>query len=345
MKFHSFMISAAAIFPGLVCAANDSSRPFDQARDEYFTALVNRDFQLLEKEASASRERSLKLEDGQPRLAAFYAGVSGCLTSGCANNITPEEWETRLARLKEWNSAETTSTTAKIALATYYLEYGWSIRGQGHRDSVDANAWPVFQMNVEKARQELQSIASQGKTDPGWYASLLRVARAQGWSPQAHNNLYAESVKSFPDYLPLYFEKASYLAPRWYGTVDGFRAYVTEATKETYPALGKTLYARLNWLMSTNDMFHNGQADWREMKSGFERIVKDHPHAWNINNFAKFACMARDSETFMQMDKKIDGKPNLSAFSDDPEWYAWCKKYMVTRKEIKLITPTDARKK
>jgi hypothetical protein len=329
MKAASVVFLSALLVPLTVFAASDSQRPFNEARDQYYSMLVNGEFQRLDTEAQTAREKSLVLDDGQPRLAALYAGISGCLTSGCQNTLAKEDWEKRLARLKEWVKTNPDSITASVALATYYLEYGWVVRGQGYRDSVHEEAWPVFNENANKSKTELMALGARVKNDPGWYTSLLRVARSQGWPLREFDDVYNEAVKRFPGYLPLYFEKAQYLAPRWHGSKEEFKKYVEDVTKETDPILGKTLYARLNWLIYTNDMFSTGQANWSEMKSGFERIVKDYPHPWNINNYAKFACLARDAKTFAALNEKIDGHPILAAFGGDQEWFDWCRKSMV----------------
>ena len=49
------------------------------------------------------------------------------------------------------------------------------------------------------------------------------------------------------------------------------------------------------------------------MKLGFEDMMVRHPKSkWNLNNFAKFACMAGDSKTFLVLRKQI-GKGVIDA--------------------------------
>jgi hypothetical protein len=314
-----FMFSAAVSF-----ASDDSSRPFNAARDQYWNLLVNEQYKQLDEEANSAREKLLVVADGQPRLATFYAGVSGCLTSGCRNTLSFEDWELRLKKLKDWVARYPNSNTARIALATYNLEFGWAARGQGSINAVKPQALDFFQQYVERARIELTQLESIGKNDPGWYTSLLRVARSQGWSRKEFNALYDEAVTKFPQYIPLYFEMATYLAPRWYGSTTELRSYIEEAVEKTYPTMGDTLYARLNWLMSTGNMFQNGQTSWSRMKKGFERIVKDYPHRWNINNYAKFACLAGDTETFARLNKTINDDPIIAAFWGSRKNYDVC---------------------
>ena len=70
-------------------------------------------------------------------------------------------------------------------------------------------------------------------------------------------------------------------------------------------------------------MFKTGQADWSQMKQGFERIVEENPHSWNMNNYAKFACLADDMDTFQSLTESL-GEVNLEAFGGSNAGYRWC---------------------
>ena len=58
-------------------------------------------------------------------------------------------------------------------------------------------------------------------------------------------------------------------------------------------------------------MFTDGQADWPRMRRGFERLTHDYPDRWNINAYAKFACVAGDARTLKQQLAKIGQAPIL----------------------------------
>ena len=66
----------------------------------------------------------------------------------------------------------------------------------------------------------------------------------------------------------------------------------------------------------------DGTANWPRMKSGFEHIVKDHPDPWNLNNFAKFACMARDRDTLRGLMARI--QPAVLAAWGNMGFYQSC---------------------
>jgi hypothetical protein len=43
-----------------------------------------------------------------------------------------------------------------------------------------------------------------------------------------------------------------------------------------------------------NDLFGRSLVDWPQMKRGFDDVIARYPDAWNLNNFARFSCLARD---------------------------------------------------
>lgn len=330
-----------------VIAVDPTKRPFNEVRDKYSDLLMEGNFRLLDAEAKLARENSSTLPDGQPRLAAFYLGVSG-------QNIKNEEREKFQQQLKKWSEYNPSSLSAKIANASYYVQYAWAVRGSGYK--VKKEGREAFGEFMEKAKIELMKLDENNKSiptwytpvldmlridsnidiriDPGWYGSMLNIARTQGWDYQDFDTLYSEGVKKFPLYLPIYFEKAQYLAPRWYGSISELNTYIKNVTEETKPILGYTLYARLNWLVSTTDMFENGQAEWSEMKKGFETIMEDYPHAWIINNYGKFSCEAKDWDTLNSLTSKIQVRPLKAAWYKSPKFMNDCinyAKYIVSK--------------
>jgi len=73
-------------------------------------------------------------------------------------------------------------------------------------------------------------------------------------------------------------------------------------------------------------MFVNGQADWSRMQAGFERMVADNPDdSWNLNNYAKFACLARDRKTLSSILTRIGLQKDTSAWEGvAPDFYEVC---------------------
>jgi hypothetical protein len=299
-------------------------RPLQRAIDEHQALLLARAYDKLDKVADEARARNLRTSDGQNLLAALYRGAAGC-TYG--NQFTDELWKVRRERLEEWRARNPASITARVSLARYPAQYGWFARGCGFAPTVSESAWKLFRERIEEGRIALAGLDAHAKSDPGWFEGMLDVAIAQHWPRARFDALFEEGVARHPDYLPLYFAAASYSAAKWHGSDDEQRRLIAALTERTRPAMGESLYARLHWTHQSRDMFKSGRTDWTRMKAGFERIQRDYPDPWNLNNFARFACLAGDPATVRQLTAAIGDKPVAAAWLDDLQYYATCRRW------------------
>lgn len=309
------------LFCLLVCvldsaaARDDDPRPINNFAAKTAQMLRAGDFQGLEKMAANLRAKSLLLSDGQPALSGFYAGVSKCVEMRCGDErMAFEDWKEHEELLARWRTKFPDSITAMTATALYWKEYGWHARGLGYANTVNQDQWATFKSRVEKARSLFEAIRTRTDKDAAWYEGMLSVAKALGWSEGAFESIYQEGVRRFPGHLPLYFLKAAQLSPRWGGSQSAYSRYIDSVVKATSKDMGETMYARLNWSSWSPRMFNDGQADWTRMKRGFERLTQDYPDYWNINAYAKFACLAGDAPTLKQLLAKIGQAPILDVW-------------------------------
>ncbi|HZE58980.1 MAG TPA: hypothetical protein VE085_00295 [Burkholderiales bacterium] len=325
MKFtrHLFLL-VAVLGPSLALAQFTDPQPLQRARDEYMAMLFSRSYDRLDEAARQAREKSLTTSDGQPLLGAIYTGAAGC---ACGNQLTRELWRLRKERLLEWRKRNPSSVTPQLALAMYPLAYGWFERGGGYGNTVNGEAMQAFAAGAEESRLALLALDAEAKADPGWFSAMLDVALAQGWSHQDFDALYQQAIAKYPEYIPFHFAGANYHSPRWYGSEEEIQRFVDQATTLTHERLGETLYARMNWLMASDEMFRTRQVEWKRMKAGFERMTKDYPDAWNVNNFAHFACMAGDMATVRSLLVTIGDKPIAKAWWNGLDYYAACRRY------------------
>jgi len=325
MRIFASFTSALIIFGASTSAfAQVIVRPFEAAAQEYYQILLKGKYDDLERFAAESRRKNLSISDGQPRLAAIYGGLAGCLTSGCRNRLSESEWQERLQLLSAWRKIRPESVTAEMAQAKFYVEHAYAIRGQGYANTVQPDAWPLFYKSMETAHALLDKASSGVKQDPEWYATMLDIGVAEAWSPDKFSNLYSQARSNAPLYIPIYFNASAYFSPRWHGSAPDLRKFIEDAVDNTRQKLGETLYARLNWNLTSNTMFTDGQADWQRMKTGFERIVADFPDPWNINNFAKFACLANDGITVLKIAEQIRDEPIEAAWWGSADNYRKC---------------------
>ena len=81
-----------------------------------------------------------------------------------------------------------------------------------------------------------------------------------------------------------------------------------DAVKRTQATDGVTMYARLYWIYAAIEhdrSFRDLGIPWAKMKAGFEDLVARYPSAWNINNYASFACRANDKQAFLRLLPKL----------------------------------------
>lgn len=306
-----------------VRAAEGYDRPFQKEVQKIQQLLLSSRFSELENIQAESRNFGAAISDGQQRLAVLYQGISGC-SQGCVNTLPPDQFEMSYTRLQEWSKEYPQSIAPRVALASYFLGKAWTIRGNGYAGTVDPSAWGTVEANVSEALTRLRDLDQRYRIDPGWYAAMLEVALAQGWPPAKFYSLFDEATKKYPYYMPLYFTGAHYSSPRWYGSISDLGQLVDKSVSNTREKWAVSLYARLNWALSTNTMFQDGQADWPKMRAGFQKIVGDYPDAWNVNNFARFACFARDWETLLMLSSTIGSQPISAAWNGNTGNYGSC---------------------
>ena len=310
-------------------AQSISPRPLQRATDDHLALLMSRAYDSLDQAADEARAKELALSDGQPLLAAIYAGAIGC---ACGNQLTDELWQVRKQRLEEWAKRNPQSTTARLALAAFPVKYAWMARGGGYSQTVSPEGWKLFSQRMEEGRKSLLAVNGKARQDAGWYEMMLDVGLAQGWPHEKYDALFSEAVEKYPYYTPFYFSRMNFYDERWYGSAEESKRVMDEAVARTRERWGEILYARLNWLMADDMMFATGRTDWPRMKSGFEQLVKEYPDPWNVHNFAKFACYASDLTTLRTLLPKISDGPIVPAWDNSPERYQRCTAIAASRR-------------
>jgi hypothetical protein len=241
-------------------------------------------------------------KDGQPTLMALSAGYASAIKG-------ERDWSRTYARIQELKKQFPDEAFVALAEASYWSSYAWNARGHGYSDSVSEEGWQLFRQRLEKAEDILTLTKSYSANLPPWYRDMIEVEGALGRPEEARAKIFLEGVRRYPSYYPIYFTMLNFLLPKWGGsweTVDKMVEWSVEHTKEVE---GNSMYARLYWVVAGDPqvrLFKDTMASWPKMKLGFEDLMARHPQSkWNLNNFARFACMAGDGETFSALRRKI----------------------------------------
>jgi hypothetical protein len=291
----------------LACNSSQSQRPILNVAIETNQMLLNRDFAGLDKLVIAYRKKNVLMSDGQPMLMGFYMGLLYSMTD-CNMRISDAEWEKFRRLLKDWRQASSDKSAPNISLAMFELAYGWHARGGGYAYTVNEEGWRLLKERTNNAKILLDKMGKKERSDPQWYVSRLKVAAQESSRGPEYESIFNEAIKKFPTYYEFYFLYASYLHPKWGGSIEDFHQFVDQTVAKFDVKMGRVMYTRLHWSHSEDDMFTSGKTDWNRMKLGFNTMLEDFPDLWNRNHFAKFACLAKDKDTFIsQLDIIKDG--------------------------------------
>src|SRR6266496_5201439 len=176
--------------------ADITANTSEDYRDRITELIAQRDFEGLEKNAENARSNKSRLPGGAWKLYDFYDLVSKPAAGPRATDAdwNAHDWNAHMLMLKEWVSRQPQSTTAHIALAAAYLKYGYEARGGGYADAVTEEGWRALDENANLAFKELEQAATLPIRCPYWYAAMMDVALAQGWSKARTRELVEKSI-------------------------------------------------------------------------------------------------------------------------------------------------------
>lgn len=276
----------------------------DRARieNEVTALLFDENFSKLEATADAYRTSKSRTSSGLWHLTFFYIGISE------AFNMGPKFWGQHERIMEKWLAQYPKSPTAILAYSLMLSRHAWNIRGAGFSSSVRPENWKPFEEYIERARVYLEKNKTIASKDPKWYEQMIEFAKIQAWSENDFEKLIAEAIDLNPQFYQLYFVAIDYYVPKWHGDSEAVEKFARRMLKKTRSTEGFGMYARIYWYASQtqygDDLFSESLVDWPTMKKGIDDVLKKYPDNWNINNFAKFACLHGDkAKTAMLMAK------------------------------------------
>jgi len=158
---------------------------------------------------------------------------------------------------------------------------------------------------------------------------MEQIAAIQRWPEAKFSALLSEALQKEPLYYENYFAAVDYYGPKWGGSAEALESFARRAVEQTKSTEGYGMYARIYWYawqsQYGDSLFRRSDVDWPTLKKSFRDMLARYPDAWNINNFARFACLAEDKDTTAELIVKINGKPLPEAWHGDEydECKAW----------------------
>ena len=279
-------------------------------------AFLAEDFVKLEEISAKFRQDKSRTSSGVWKLTCFNVGINQAMVA--QNQESDESWKNVEKKTERWAKTFPTSPSAHIAHSNALMSHAWFFRGTGYAYTVPKEAWEPFRKYIMLAYENLQSTKRTAIVDPRWHETMLMVAMAQGWDRNRFDSLLEDALRREPGFYQTYFAALEYLLPKWHGDLAQIEQFANDAVKRTRKEEGLGMYARIYWYASQTqfetDLFSQSLAVWPKMKAGFEDIIARYPDAWNINNYARFAYLARDKQKARELLEKIGGNPIVEAW-------------------------------
>lgn len=276
------------------------------------------DFDELERLLALAEQPGARVEGGYSALNVFRNGVGRVLAVRKYLSAYFVEMEGfTLARAK----AQPDSPLAHALHVQTLLAHAWWHRGNGFNNTVSPEARREFERRVDAAVAYAAAQSRVMLKDPFAYRLLLDLGRAAGWPLERQWLLAQEGLKQLPDDDDLYFALLQSALPKWGGSPAAVDRVVTEAVARTRSTRGLEMYARLYAEAADaqfqSELFTASRADWAQMKQGYQDLVSRHDTPVRHNQFAWFACMARDKATLLDELEKVGPAPDLESWGSN----------------------------
>jgi hypothetical protein len=279
--------------------------------------LANQDFAELEKIAKSFLNDGARTSSGLWKIGLYDGAILDAFHCECSSE---NFWNRADENLRDWIRQYPESINAHLAYAHMLLEKAWSVRGWGYADTVAPANWRPFLEQVEKTRAYLMEHKEIGISDPRWNYLIVDIANLQQIPEIEYEALIGTALDRHPDYYPMYFNIMLHYEPKWGGSAEAIEKFARESVARSRSREGEGMYARIYWYASQslygNNLFQSSSVDWLEMKQGIDDVLKTFPDQWNINNFAKFACIARDREKTKELIGQVSSDFVLDAWGD-----------------------------
>ena len=275
----------------------------------FYEALMNRDFDLIDRAADEARESKEQTVAGVWKLARIYDGLEHP-----REETSDAEWKQHIKLLREWMEERPDSDTAPVAVAASLFKFAWNARGHGYSDSVSKESRKLFFERIALARNLLTTITAKTSC-PMWYSLMLQIALSEGWDRESYEELFEHAVQFEPTWYEYYRQKAIYLLPKWHGEPGELDAYA-----HSYATRPGEDNARIYFLIiqcaSASDQSERQKplAHYAVFKQGFNEMRKSHGVTRRTMGIAfEKAVLARDSAFAQEISADMNGKPDAVA--------------------------------
>jgi hypothetical protein len=313
IPLHRFAI-AAAIAASLCCTSAWASEGA-QRRELYGDVayhLSKDNFAELEKLQVAFLDPGQRFPSGTWKRWFFYSALEDDLGS----ETSPTYWRSIEARAAAWRARYPSSSAAVIFSAQVQLYQAWLHRG--HTYAYKVRDWEPVRQHARRAYDALQQGGEAARADPAWYQMMIGVLQLHAPGSDEMRRMVDEGVRRHPAYHGIYFAAAGVLLPKWGGSQESLERFIDEAAERSSATERRAMYARIYWSLDASDfkgkLFSQSKADWSKMRAAFDDLVDQYPDPWNVNAYARFACLAKDRATLSALLARLGDRADFNAW-------------------------------
>ncbi|MBF0545278.1 MAG: tetratricopeptide repeat protein [Candidatus Riflebacteria bacterium] len=283
--------------------------PTSRFSNWYFRSMMEKgDFDSIEKTfQDLLRER--QLFEGESYLNIAYSRFE----TADKNHQTLEE------RINDWLKTRPSSHFAFACKGHLLVTEAWEARGKGESSLVTKESKKLFEELLKSAKFCLNKAYESDPSDPIVPAKLITVAMGLGEGREEVEKQFARAIKADKNEKEAYTSKLESLKPEWGGSTSEMLEFAKKCTNEEHPQtlipfLLITVHEEMSGMLERNadrnyfkqpGMFgRNADRNyfkqpgvWNELKSVFNRLLKDFPENNVIHNHCAFiAYQANDME-------------------------------------------------
>ena len=280
-----------------------------QWRQKGADLLEAKNYDEIEKIAAQLQKSNESDAKGVPHLSAFFDGLS-----------KSEDFGALKSRIAAWRAARPKSDLARLASLAMWTDQAWRVRGDGLASAVSPDIEARMSDATERAGETLKALPQSAFDSPLAYQAALDWGRVSGTDREALDELFEGGTAKFPDYLPLYTERARHLLPRWMGEPGEWETMAKKRADQIGGYEGDVFYARIVWNLTQSfaGLSAESRFDTDRVQRGLETLQKQFPDSISVASARLNTASEAQNWKAMQ---QILASPQ--GFILDQDWSGW----------------------
>ena len=279
-------------------AANGAQTEAEKYAANARELLSHEEFDQLDQMADEARRGKTRFAGGGWKLYTLYESIAVVPRKG--TELTDEDWEAHLAKLKKWVLQKPDSITAQVALADGYVDYGWHARGHDYAEKVTEEGWRLFDERLNLARVTLELASTLKEKCPHWYLVAQNLLLSRHGDKVRAEAVLDQAIAFEPGYYYYYIGHSNYLLPQWYGEEGDIGKFADEIASRVGGGEGDFVYFQIatRHASGTKDqpsLKELSKMSWTRIMRGYSAMEQRYgTNMLRLNQFARLAIAFTD---------------------------------------------------